>query len=62
MSNLETTLILHEICEYCVLYKSAEVKISDYIKSYKCLFIFSQTQGFSIIWFIMIHFKVFVFP
>lgn len=58
MSNLETVLILYEICEYCVLYNSAEVKISDSIKSYKCLFNFSQAQGFSIIWLITFHFKV----
>lgn len=59
MSNLETILMLYGIYEYCILYNSAEVKISDHIKSYKCLFNFSQTQGFSIIWFLMFHFKVF---
>lgn len=48
MSNLETTLILYEICKYRVLYNSAEVKISDCIKSYKCLFNFSQTPEFSV--------------
>lgn len=59
-SDLETTLILYEICEYFVLYNRAEVKISDCVKSFKSLFNFSQTQGFSII-LIMFNFKAFFF-
>lgn len=57
---METTLILYEICEYFVLYNRAEVKITDCVKSFKSLFNFSQTQGFSII-LIMFNFKAFFF-